>query len=209
MSTANYTLPIVNTVTNFTSKDFALDSVAPNYIRYGDCILLLFYNQTDEGLGALSIFIETSKDAIGPKFASCHLGLPTNREIVEKMATLPESDPFKITSVPMIVTYRGGRPYGNYNGDIAVQPLVDFASTLACSVSYYEPENQRFGTSTTSTNSEVIKTAMKSSQAFTTSSRFTVNRGDYSNLGVTTSDQVEPVVPDATATSDTLAEIPA
>lgn len=176
--TTPLTIPITSFVRRLKGQDFLLDQ--PPYIKYSDCLLVLFYNQSEESLELLDLFVKAAELSAGPIFATVHITL--EEEIRQAFVKIdPRDSAYSLSSIPVIFTYQNGRPRGVYNGAYELQPLVDFATTLACRVDYSEPINTRAGVTVTSDGKSIV-TARRSNTNITSSDRYTSDRGSYLEL---------------------------
>lgn len=129
-------------VKQLTSADFTLDGNDRGRLKYGDCYLILFYAQNTESLDLVRIWQIVAAQTAGPLFGA--VNLLVERKLAEAFMAL-RSDPdgplhwASLRSIPYILVYRGGWPVAFYNGERAVQPLIDYSLTLACEANYREP----------------------------------------------------------------------
>lgn len=184
--TTPLTIPTTAFVRRLQGKDFLLDQ--PPYIKYSDCLLVLFYNQTEESLEVLDLFVKAAELSAGPVFAAVHITL--EEEVRQAFVKIdPRDSAYALTSIPVIFTYQGGRPRGVYNGAYELQPMVDFATTLACRMDYSEPVNTRAGVTVVG-DGKSVATARRSNTNITSSDRYTSDRSSYLELVKTmTSDE--------------------
>lgn len=181
---ATISIPVSTFVKRLKAADFRLSETPGIGLKYADCIIVLFYNETEQSRELLSIFTKAAQISTGPVFACCHLILEDEvRQAFAKLGTEIRSpySAYSLSSVPMIITYQRGVPVGIYNGEFQLQPIVDFASTLACRIDYSEPVNKRAGITVTDTEARVVKPALRRDE-ITTSSSFTSNRDEYLQL---------------------------
>lgn len=125
------------------SSDFALDTPSRVGLRQRrECILVLFYTENIESRRIIPIWAEAATQVAGPVFAA--VNLLSDRDVASAFTSL-QSDPNNpfhwagLQGIPFILVYRDGWPVAVYNGERAVQPLVDYALTLACQATYREP----------------------------------------------------------------------
>jgi hypothetical protein len=122
-------------------SDFLLEEDNLIRLQYKDCILVLFYTDNEESLKLSKIWSVAATQAIGAIFAACNIGIEAR--VAANFASLVNqpNHPFywaRLQQFPYIMVYRGGWPCSLYSGDRAVQPIIDFALTLACEVTYHE-----------------------------------------------------------------------
>ena len=132
-----------NYVIELTEGDFNLDTRELITLKYDDCIISLFHTQNKESQDLMKIWILTSQQVVGPVFAACDL--ERERKVAEAFTSLNLFNSSLrwagLKGIPFILTYQNGWPIGFYNGERAVQPLLDYSLTLACRSDYFEPEN--------------------------------------------------------------------
>lgn len=177
-------IPASSFVKRLKSNDFRLSETPGIGLKFPDCILVYFYSETDQSRDFLPIFIKAAQVSTGPVFACCHLILEDEvRQAFARLGSEVRSpySAYSLSSVPMIITYQRGVPVGIYNGEFQLQPVVDFASTLACRMDYSEPVNKRAGITVTDTEARSVKPALRRDE-ITTSSAFTSNRDEYLQL---------------------------
>lgn len=122
--------------------DFSLDSKEKIALKYPDCILVLFYTENTESHNLMKIWSIAAEQVAGPVFASCNILV--ERKVAEAFTAIRSDGshplhPFSPRGYPIIMVYRNGWPMAVYNGARAVQPIIDYALTLACQASYFEP----------------------------------------------------------------------
>lgn len=129
-------------VRQLNASDFFLEGTERARLKYNDCYLVLFYAENAESLDLVRIWQLVAAQTAGPIFGA--VNLIVERKLAEAFMAL-RSDPdgplhwASLRSIPYILVYRGGWPVAFYNGERAVQPLVDYALTLACEANYREP----------------------------------------------------------------------
>jgi hypothetical protein len=123
-------------------SDFALDTPSKIGLRNRkECLLVLFYTENIESRRLIPIWAEAALQVAGPTFGA--LNLLNDRDVASAFTSL-QSDPNNpfhwagLQGIPFILVYRDGWPVAVYNGERAVQPIVDYALTLACQASYRE-----------------------------------------------------------------------
>lgn len=143
----NATIFSQNAVKVLTADDFNLHSKEPITLKWDDCILVLFYGNNTESINLARIWTVAARSVAGPIFAAVNISV--HRQIAEaftkiKMVNSPLR-PYALKGFPTIITYQNGWPVGVYNGERAVQPIVDFSMTLACQPYYSEPHQLATG----------------------------------------------------------------
>lgn len=120
--------------------DFALDSKSRITIKWEECMLVLFYVNNNESNKLAEVWSIAAHQITGPVFAACNLIV--ERKVAEAFTKLnSENSPLHwaaLSSLPFILVYQNGWPVAFYNGERAVQPIVDYALTLACKGNYRE-----------------------------------------------------------------------
>ena len=133
-----------------TDSDFNLDSSEPITMKWSDCIIILFYGNNEESLQLAQIWQIAAQIAAGSVFAAVNLDI--HPKIAEAFMRVKNTNspyrPFAMQGYPFILTYQNGFPIGFYNGERAVQPIVDYSLTLACQPYYFEPKQYASGVST-------------------------------------------------------------
>lgn len=122
-------------------EDFALDSKIPIALKYNDCILVLFFSENTESNSLAVIWSIAAQQVAGPVFAACNI--ISEKKVAQAFTKIGEdtSNPVnwaRIKTIPFILVYRRGWPVAFYNGARAVQPIIDYALTLACAALYTE-----------------------------------------------------------------------
>lgn len=111
-------------------------------LKHHGCYLILFYGENTESLDLVKIWQMAAAQVAGPIFAA--VNLMAERKLAE-IFTSVRADPdsplhwASLRGIPFILVYRNGWPVAAYNGERAVQPLIDYALTLACEANYREP----------------------------------------------------------------------
>lgn len=111
-------------------------------LKHQGCYLVLFYGENTESLDLVKIWQMAAAQVAGPIFAA--VNLMAERKLAEIFTAL-RSDPdsplhwASLRGIPFILVYRGGWPVAAYNGERAVQPIIDYSLTLACEANYREP----------------------------------------------------------------------
>ena len=120
--------------------DFMLDSDSLITLKYKGCMLVLFYSSNNESINLAKIWALVASQIAGPIFAAVNLNYETRvAEAFTKLHAL--NSPLRwaaLRGIPFILVYQNGWPVGFYNGERAVQPIVDYALTLACRPDYFE-----------------------------------------------------------------------
>lgn len=133
-------------VQRLSEDDFDID--APGYItlkrnRGNDgCTLILFYIENEESKNLARVWSIVAQNIAGPKFAA--INMITEKKVAQSFTAVGTlgAHPYHWASLrqyPFILVYRDNIPVAGYNGALAVQPVQDFALTLACKAGYYEP----------------------------------------------------------------------
>lgn len=138
-------------VRQLTSADFVLekDGNERGRLRHKGCFLVLFYGENKESQDLIQIWQLAASQIAGPIMAA--INILVERKVAETLTSI-RSDPdsplhwVSLRAIPTIIVYRGGWPVAVYNGDRAVQPIVDYALTLACEANYREPIQTTAGT---------------------------------------------------------------
>lgn len=121
-------------------SDFALDSKARITLKWEDCTLVLFYVNNNESTKLAEIWSIAAQQIAGPIFAACNLLV--ERKVAEAFTKLNTENTAlhwaALKSLPFILVYQNGWPVAFYNGERAVQPIIDYALTLACNGGYRE-----------------------------------------------------------------------
>src|SRR5579872_1467632 len=137
-----------NAVKQLHESDFTIENKELIGLRYDDCTLVLFYGENTESLQLVQIWATVAQQVAGPVFAACNLLV--ERGVASALTRLKAdgSNPLHWASFrgfPFILVYRGGWPVAFYNGPRETQALIDYALTLACQASYYEPIQEAGG----------------------------------------------------------------
>lgn len=156
-----------NLVKQLTDSDFALDSKELISLKSDDCTLALFYTENPESTELSKIWVEAASQVVGPVFASVNMLNKDSAKIAKAFTTLASqgSNPLhwaSMKALPFIMVYRGGWPVAFYNGDRAIQPIIDYSLTLACKANYYEPIQIARGARVTKGAPSVISNEPKS-----------------------------------------------
>ena len=123
------------------SESFYLDKKDLICLIYEDCFLILFYTDNRESENLCRIWSVTASQAAGSIFAAVHIGIESKIAANFALLSSEPSHPFywaRMQAIPFIMVYRRGYPTSIYNGERAVQSILDFALTLACDVNYHE-----------------------------------------------------------------------
>lgn len=129
-------------VQQLTSRAFAIDAKEKIALKNRDCTLILFYGENTESRRLLNIWNTAASQTAGPIFAAVNLSM--ERDLATSFTELLSEGghPFHwagLQGIPFILVYRNGWPVAFYNGERAVQPIIDYALTLACQANYREP----------------------------------------------------------------------
>nr|QBK90386.1 MAG: thioredoxin-like protein [Pithovirus LCPAC103] len=121
-------------------SDFTLSDQIPIGIYDTSCILVLFYAENVESRQLAEIWWLVAQQVAGPTFAACNLKL--EEQVAKAFTSLNLiNGPLHwaaMKGIPFILVYQNGLPIGFYNGERAVEPIADYALTLACSAGYRE-----------------------------------------------------------------------
>ena len=123
--------------------DFDLESDTKINITHRNCMLVLFYTDNQESKNLVTIWSVAAKQVVGPIFAACNLAV--DRKVAEAFASLNMANGSlhwaALKTIPFVLVYQNGWPIAFYNGERAVQPIIDYSLTLACKADYHEPFN--------------------------------------------------------------------
>ena len=126
-------------------------------IKYRECMLVLFYSNNPESINLANVWLVAAKNTVGPIFAACNLMV--EKRVAEAFTSLNMQNGSlhwaALKTVPYILVYQNGWPVAFYNGERAVQSIIDYALTLACKAEYHEPLNI-FGGSTISDQDNLL-----------------------------------------------------
>ena len=130
-----------NRVMVLRSDDFKLDSEHQIDLKNKDCILILFHTNNEESKNMAIIWNSVAQQVPGPIFAAVNLLIEPKlaKAFTNLNTTNSTYRSFELKGVPFVITYQNGTPVGFYNGERAVQPIADYALTLACKSDYFEP----------------------------------------------------------------------
>ena len=138
LTTTHFVQPSVLTLT---AIDFHLDTREMVTLKYDDCLLVLFYTENTESRELMKIWSIAADQISGPIFAACHMLL--EKKVADAFVSIGRINTSlswaSLKGYPFILIYQNGWPVGSYNGDRGVQQIIDFALTLACSPTYFEP----------------------------------------------------------------------
>lgn len=130
-------------VLRLTEGDFNLATKELITLRYDDCMLVLFFAQNTESIELMKIWSLVAQQVAGPIFGACNM--LTERRVAEAFTKLGSYNTSlswaSLRGYPFIMAYQNSWPVGFYNGERAVQPLIDYSLTLACRSDYFEPKN--------------------------------------------------------------------
>lgn len=135
-------------VQQLTSRSFNTDDRDKITLKSPDCTLILFYGENTESRRLLNIWNMAASQAAGPHFAAVNLML--ERDLAAAFTELQSNGSHSLhwaglQGLPFIMVYRNGWPVAFYNGERAVQPIIDYALTLACQANYREPDQLAAG----------------------------------------------------------------
>lgn len=127
-------------VVQLRESDFTLYDQVPIGLYSTDCVLVLFYVENIESRQLAEIWWLVAQEVAGPTFAACNL--LREREVASAFTRLSSlNNPLHwagMKGVPFILVYQNGLPVAFYNGERAVEPIADYALTLACQTGYRE-----------------------------------------------------------------------
>ena len=128
-------------VKQFRSSDFTLDSDSLICLKQKGCVLILFYIDNEESTDLCQIWADASSEASGPIFGACHMNL--EQDVAQAFMTVKgdNNNPYSwagLQQYPFILVYRNGIPQAFYNGERSVEPIINFSLILACTSSYKE-----------------------------------------------------------------------
>lgn len=124
-----------------TSKDFTTEFVTQICLKYDDCILVLFYDQSDLSKQYATTWSKAAEKIIGPIFAACDLHKEAEiKNAFMKVKMDPNHGLFKYAhgTTPFVMTYRKSWPKAYYNGVFDVDTIEKYAITLAGQADYTE-----------------------------------------------------------------------
>lgn len=128
-------------VKRLSDSDFELNTDHSITLRLKECVIVLFYSENNESKNLIKIWALAARQIAGPIFAACNLLF--ERKVAQAFATLNLTNGslrnYSLKGIPFILAYQGGWPVGFYNGERAVQPIIDYVLTLACKSDYFEP----------------------------------------------------------------------
>ena len=130
----SYTLPISNYIRNLRESDFALDTKDKVCIYEENCIVILFYTESEQSKELLSIFKQVAEGSIGVIFGACNVQL--EKSVGETFTNISRmiDHPFSWTGTrkfPNIIVYRRGYPIWFYEGPPDKQILNTFVNKFA------------------------------------------------------------------------------
>lgn len=132
-----------NPIINIEDSDFELEGSIKIMLKIKKCIIILFYTDNTESMNITDVWQKVGNQGLAGVFGACNLRL--NPKVSEAFNELNMTNTSlhwaALRSVPFILTYQNGYPIGFYNGERAVQPILDFSMTLACRSDYREPLN--------------------------------------------------------------------
>ena len=132
-----------NPITNIMDSDFELGSDIPITLSIKRGLIILFYSDNTESNNLVEVWGEVGRQGMGDVFAACNLRI--NSGVANAFNSLNmRNNPLHwaaLKTVPFMLVYQNGFPIGFYNGERAVQPILDYSMTLACRDDYREPFN--------------------------------------------------------------------
>jgi len=122
------------------ASDFTLKEQIPIGIYSDECTMILFYVENIESRQLAEIWWLVAQQVAGPTFAACNL--IREREVATAFTRLSSlNGPLHwagMKGVPFILVYQNRLPVAFYNGERAVEPIAEYAVTLACQTGYRE-----------------------------------------------------------------------
>jgi hypothetical protein len=145
---ASQTLFAQQAVQQLTSKSFNIDDRDKIGLKSPNCTLILFYGENTESKRLLNVWNAAASQAAGPTFAA--VNLMVEKDLATAFTELQSNGSHSLhwaglQGIPFIMVYRNGWPVAFYNGERAVQPIIDYALTLACQANYREPDQLAAG----------------------------------------------------------------
>ena len=135
-------------IKTLTDNDFNTSDSGSIICKLDGCWLIAFHTNNTESKNLLYIFSLTCSQVPSPGFAICDL---INNPIIAQSFTKIKSDArhpyheFGPNGYPFILNYTNGVPIAFYNGNLTVENLSEYATTLACSVLYSEKKQNTIG----------------------------------------------------------------
>jgi len=109
-------------------------------LKFKENINICFYGEDKNSQHVLRTFVSAADNVEGVKFGAVNIHL--NEKIVDRFKSLNDEDnPYywaKYSSVPFILTYRGGFPQAFYNGSVDDKSLEFFFENLSHIKGYKE-----------------------------------------------------------------------
>jgi len=128
-------------VKRLTSSDFELNTDHPITLKIKDCVIVLFYSENTESKKLAQIWSLAARQVAGPIFAACNLLM--EKDVAKAFNSLNLTNGslrnYSLKGIPYIISYQNSWPVGFYNGERAVQSIIDYVLTLACRSDYFEP----------------------------------------------------------------------
>jgi len=122
------------------ASDFTLTEQIPIGIYSDECTMILFYVENIESRQLAEIWWLVAQQVAGPTFAACNL--IREREVATAFTRLSSlNGPLHwagMKGTPFILVYQNRLPVAFYNGERAVEPIAEYAVTLACQTGYRE-----------------------------------------------------------------------
>lgn len=128
-------------VKSLSERDFLLDSREALSIKWDDCILVLFYDDSDQSKNLTEIWTQAAVKTTGPVFAGINLVSETrvaNRFTQIRMDLDHPLNWATIAAAPYIIVYRKGWPQAFFNGNLDADTIHEYAVSLACQPGYRE-----------------------------------------------------------------------
>ena len=132
-----------NPVRNLEDSDFELNGPVKVMLKIKTCLIVLFYADNKESLNLADVWQAVGQQGVGGVFAACNLRL--NPKVAEAFNSLNTQNTSlhwaALKTIPFILVYQNGFPVAFYNGERAVEPILDYSLTLACRSDYREYAN--------------------------------------------------------------------
>ena len=114
-------------IKNLKEHDFDLDSKNLITIKHNDCMFVLFYNNSIDNK-LIKIWSLASQLVVGPIFCACNL--THEKKVFDAFTKLrPDNNSLHwahLKDIPFILVYHNGWPISFYNGEYAIQSIIDY-----------------------------------------------------------------------------------
>jgi hypothetical protein len=188
----------IGSVLQFREQDFYLNTRELIPLRYDDCIICLFYDDSDESARLCNIWADVSSQVVNIVFGACHLGMEVKVANNFNKLSKDELHPFywaRVDKVPFILVYQRGWPTKKYDGNLTQQAIMNFALNSACKTDTYISASASSVAKTSASTATVVNTS--SATVATTTTVVTTTTPSTSVPVVTTTPVV--VVPVSTS----------